>query len=297
MLHQFNALSNNSKGIFLAFIGVLILTPDTLFMRLSELERWQMVGWRGVLMGVTLFVIWLLVMKKNPRKELVSLVSIPGILVMFSMAFNSINFTLGVAETSIMVVLTALATMPLFAAFLSVFLLNERQPLLGWAILILAIIGVGIVVNDGSNATNIPDGSVILGGFYGLMTALGLAFTFTLARKYEWLAVIPATCIASLISGIIAFYVSPEGGIDFSAPISVIMMGVIICPFSFALLLIAPKYTQASMVSLIMLLEMILGPIWVWVGIGEAPTLVMIFGAFIVFSSILMYIKISKTIG
>jgi len=186
MLHQFNALSNNSKGILLAFIGVLILTPDTLFMRLSELERWQMVGWRGVLMGITLFVIWLLVMKKNPRKELVSLVSIPGILVMFSMAFNSINFTLGVAETSIMVVLTALATMPLFAAFLSVFLLNERQPLLGWAILILAIIGVGIVVNDGSNATNIPDGSVILGGFYGLMTALGLAFTFTLARKYEW---------------------------------------------------------------------------------------------------------------
>ena len=51
------------------------------------------------------------------------------------------------------------------------------------------------------------------------------------------------------------------------------------------------------MVSLIMLLEMILGPIWVWVGTGEAPTLVMVFGAFIVFSSILMYIRISKTIG
>ena len=296
MFHYFNSLSNNYKGILLAFVGVMILTPDTLFMRLSELERWQMVGWRGVLMGITLFIIWLCFMKTNPRKELVSIITIPGILVMISMAFNSINFTLGVAETSIMVVLTALATMPLFAAVLSVFLLKERQPLLGWLILIIAIIGVGIVVNDGNNASNIPDGSVILGGFYGLMTALGLAFTFTLARKYEWLAVIPATCVASLISGIIAFYISPEIGIDFSAPISVIVMGIIICPFSFALLLIAPKYTQASMVSLIMLLEMILGPIWVWIGIGEAPTATMIFGSFIVLSSILMYIRISKSL-
>ena len=296
MLNYFNSLSTNYKGILLAFVGVMILTPDTLFMRLSELERWQMVGWRGVLMGITLFIIWLCFVNKNPRKELVSIITIPGILVMISMAFNSINFTLGVAETSIMVVLTALATMPLFAAVLSVFLLKERQPLLGWLILIIAIIGVGIVVNDGNNASNIPDGSVILGGFYGLMTALGLAFTFTLARKYEWLAVIPATCAASLISGIIAFYISPEIGIDFSAPISVIVMGIIICPFSFALLLIAPKYTQASMVSLIMLLEMILGPIWVWIGIGEAPTATMIFGSFIVLSSILMYIRISKSL-
>tara|TARA_B100001029_G_scaffold178062_1_gene183952 strand:- start:1795 stop:2688 length:894 start_codon:yes stop_codon:yes gene_type:complete len=296
MFHYFNSLSNNYKGIFLAFIGVMILTPDTLFMRLSELERWQMVGWRGVLMGITLFIIWLCFMKKNPRNELASLLSIPGILVMFAMAFNSINFTLGVAETSIMVVLTALATMPLFAAVLSVFLLNEKQPLLGWVILFIAIIGVGIVVSDGNNASNIPEGSVILGGFYGLMTALGLAFTFTLARKYEWLAVIPATCVASVISGIIAFYVSPEFGIDFSAPISVIMMGVIISPISFALLLIAPKYTQASMVSLIMLLEMILGPIWVWVGLGEAPTPVMILGSFIVLASILMYIRVSRSL-
>ena len=186
--------------------------------------------------------------------------------------------------------------MPLFAAVLSVFLLNEKQPLLGWIILFIAIIGVGIVVSDGSNASNIPEGSVILGGFYGLMTALGLAFTFTLARKYEWLAVIPATCVASVISGIIAFYVSPEFGIDFSAPISVIMMGVIISPVSFALLLIAPKYTQASMVSLIMLLEMILGPIWVWVGLGEAPTPIMILGSFIVLASILMYIRVSRSL-
>ena len=58
----------------------------------------------------------------------------------------------------------------------------------------------------------------------------------------------------------------------------------------------AVKYTQASMVSLIMLLEMILGPIWVWVGLGEAPTTFMILGSFIVLASILMYIRVSRSL-
>ena len=55
MINKFNILDNRSKGIALAVFGVLLLTPDTLFMRLSELEKWQLGGWRGVLMGATLF--------------------------------------------------------------------------------------------------------------------------------------------------------------------------------------------------------------------------------------------------
>ena len=45
-------------GSFLAIIGVLILTPDTMVMRFSNLERWELMGFRGILMGVTLFFIW-----------------------------------------------------------------------------------------------------------------------------------------------------------------------------------------------------------------------------------------------
>jgi drug/metabolite transporter (DMT)-like permease len=56
-------------------------------------------------------------------------------------------------------------------------------------------------------------------------------------------------------------------------------MGIIILPISFACLSIAPRYTSSAVVSLIMLLEMVIGPFWVWVGIGEEPTALMIIGA------------------
>tara|TARA_B100000900_G_scaffold114173_1_gene95689 strand:+ start:460 stop:684 length:225 start_codon:yes stop_codon:yes gene_type:complete len=70
-------------------------------------------------------------------------------------------------------------------------------------------------------------------------------------------------------------------------------MGIIILPFSFALLLIAPTYTRASTVSLIMLLELVLGSFWVWLVIDERPSLQMVTGALIVTISIIAYIRIS----
>ena len=44
-------------GTLLALAGVLILTPDTLIIRLSGLERWTLMGWRGILMGAMSFAI------------------------------------------------------------------------------------------------------------------------------------------------------------------------------------------------------------------------------------------------
>ena len=295
MISYFNILDNKIKGLYLAFFGVLLLTPDTVFMRLSELEKWQLGGWRGVLMGATLFLIWFLSRKMGHKKEFLTTFSIPGLLIILAMAVNSVSFTLGISETSVIVVLTALATMPLLTALLSVLLLKEKQNLLSWFILIFAVCGISLAVSGSESSENAPNGSVILGATYGLISALGISFTFTMVRKYPNLSVMPATSIGCIISGIFCFYFSSEASINLSAPYSVIAMGVIILPFSFALLLIAPRYTRASTVSLIMLLELVLGSFWVWLVVDEQPSFQMIIGASVVMISIITYIRISDT--
>ena len=295
MICYFNILDNKIKGLYLAFFGVILLTPDTLFMRLSELEKWQLGGWRGVLMGATLFLIWFLSRKMGHKKEFLTTFSIPGLLIILAMAVNSVSFTLGISETSVIVVLTALATMPLLTALLSVLLLKEKQNLLSWFILIFAVCGISLAVSGSESSENAPNGSVILGATYGLISALGISFTFTMVRKYPNLSVMPATSIGCIISGIFCFYFSSEASINLSAPYSVIAMGTIILPFSFALLLIAPRYTRASTVSLIMLLELVLGSFWVWIVVDEQPSFQMVIGASIVMISIITYIRISDT--
>jgi|TARA_B110000967_G_scaffold17598_1_gene16571 drug/metabolite transporter (DMT)-like permease len=277
-------------GIFLSIIGVMILTPDTMVMRFSNLDQWPLMGWRGVLMGVTLMLIWLFILKPSVEKELRTLYSWKGVVVIFAFSINSIFFTLGILETSVMLVLTALATMPVFAAILSSFMLKEAQGWLGWLTIIAAMVGVTIAVSDGNNAIGQPEGSIILGALFGAITAFGLALTFTMARKYPDLAVLPAGAIGALVSGIIGFALSSVEGV-FNAPIwTVLCMGVIILPVSFTCLIIAPRYTTSAIVSLIMLLEMVFGPFWVWIGIGERPSIMMIFGSFLVLVVIAFHI-------
>ena len=277
-------------GSLLAIIGVLILTPDTMVMRFSNLEKWPLMGWRGLLMGITLLFIWRFFLKYELRKELNSLLSWQGIIFIIAFAINSIFFTLGIIETSVMVVLTAVATMPVFAALLSSFIMKESQGVIGWLTIITAMIGVVIVVSDGNNALGSPEGSVLLGAIWGTLTAFGLALTFTMSRKYPNLGVVPAGAIGALISGIVGFTLSTEDSI-FNAPIwTVFSMGGIILPLSFTFLFIAPRYTSSAIVSLVMLLEMVIGPFWVWYGIGERPSIIMISGALLVLIAITFHI-------
>ncbi len=293
-LDNFSQKHPRGFGSLLAIIGVLILTPDTMVMRFSNLERWSLMGWRGLLMGITLFVIWYFFFKSESLKKLSSLFSWQGIVFIFAFAINSICFTLGIIETSVMVVLTAVATMPIFAAILSIFIMKEFQGWICWLTILSAMLGVVIVVSDGNNAIGQPEGSVVLGAIFGLSTAICLALTFTLVRKFPEISVMPACSIGAIISGIIGFALSKDSEL-FNTPIwTIICMGIIILPLSFTFLLIAPRYTSSAIVSLIMLLEMVIGPFWVWYGVGEKPSLLMIFGSLLVVIVIIFHIAISQ---
>jgi drug/metabolite transporter (DMT)-like permease len=277
-------------GTLLALAGILVLTPDTLVIRLSGLERWTLMGWRGILMGTMSFIIWWLLFTRQPLRDLRSIVSWQGLFVVMTFSLNSVTFTLGIVETSASVVLTAVATMPVFAAILSSFLLQEKQGWLGWTAIFVAMGGVAIVVIDGGNAIGRPQGSVALGALYGVLTAIGLAVTFTMARKYTWLAILPAAALGAFISGLIGVVQSDPSG-WFDMPLwTALTMGLVLLPVSFTCLNLAPRYTSAAIVSLVMLLEMVIGPFWVWLGIGERPSPTMIIGTAIVLGALAFHI-------
>jgi len=68
------------------------------------------------------------------------------------------------------------------------------------------------------------------------------------------------------------------------------LTGAVVLPVSFFSLSLASRYAPAATVSLIMLLETVLGPFWVWLGVGERPTPAMILGGAIVVSSLAIYL-------
>ena len=75
-------------GLLFAAFGVLVLTPDTLFMRWSGMEGAGMMAWRGLLMGLAFIAIWV-VLAKNRKSDIAMILGGAGLMI-WSYRFNSV---------------------------------------------------------------------------------------------------------------------------------------------------------------------------------------------------------------
>ena len=95
----------------MAFAGAMLITPDTLLIRLSGLEGWGLTFWRGLLIGCSVFVLWLLLEGARPSGSFHNY-SAAAIIIVVANGGNTLAFNFAAVETSITVVVTALATAP-----------------------------------------------------------------------------------------------------------------------------------------------------------------------------------------
>ena len=289
---NFSLSGNLFKGIGIATIGALILSPDTLFMRWSEMDAWSMLTWRGFEMGLMLILFSSCF--KIYRKNFNKVFSRVGIWIILSQILSSIFFTYGVAETSVSLILFCLATSPIFASIFSIFILHEKTTTSTWITAFFALIGVGISVANGENVLNAPQGSVFIGTVCGIGAAATLGLSLVFLRSKPDIPAMTVTGLSSFGYGIIGLLIVSPDLLFKGDIIAISLSGLIILPISFACLTFATRYTQASNIGLLMLLETALGPFWVWLGTNETPNFYMIIGGVVVIFSLAWYILVDQ---
>ncbi len=285
-----------NPGIFLALLGALILTPDTLLMRLSELSGGQMVAWRATQAGSIFFIIGLCpfilsrsgVKPKIWRKSFVALV--------FVQMANVFCFAYGIYLAPVAIVLIAVATVPVFSIILGAVVLKEAVDMRTWTIVIIVFFGVTLSVIGDINSYDIFNLSSILGGLCGLVVAFSLACNFVIIRKDKEVAFPLALGTGGILCGLLAFYFWPSASeINLKGMFYISITGLLILPLSFILLSRASRMTPASNVSIIMLLETILGPLWVWTFTTESPQFLTIIGGIIVILALIYFFSNKRT--
>ena len=96
--------------------------------------------------------------------------------------------------------------------------------------------------------------------------------------------------------GLLAFYFWPSASeINLKGMFYISITGLFILPLSFILLSKASRMTPASNVSIIMLLETILGPLWVWAFTNESPKFLTIIGGTIVILALTYFFSIKSS--
>ena len=276
-------MNNLGNGLMLALAGALLLTPDTLLMRLSELDGGAMLAWRACLAGLVFLSIGLIARFKEEKGNRARVSSFGFWSLVICQIGNASFFAFGIALAPVAVVLLAVATVPVIAAFLGYFLLGELADRRVWATIVLVFSGILMsVAGDIERGMNI-EFETLLGACCGLAVAISLAFNFVIIRKNKTVPFELAIGLGALIAGCTAFYLWPVAWqVRGASLIYISLTGLIILPVSFFLLSKASRLTSAANVSMIMLLEAVLGPLWVWLGIKETPNSLTLLGGVLV---------------
>ena len=287
---MFRNLSNQQKGSILAFVGVMFITPDSLFIRLSKIGTWELLFYRGAIPFFFVLIGLLLFYKKNCLNALLK-IGYVGIFYIISFSACNITFIISIQNTNVANTLIMVALAPMLSAILAAIFLKEPTNRNTWAAIFVTFFSVTFIFYDSIQLGNIK------GDIYGFITALGLAINANLARYAKEIDLVPSAVIGKLVVAIFAFFFVDNfylSGMDlFIVPLMCIMCVAI----PFVLVTIAPRFISAPEVNLFFLLEVILGPIWVWLIIKEQPSLQTIIGGIIIIITIALhsFLALKKT--
>ena len=283
-------LSNQQKGSLLAFIAVFLITPDSLLIRLSNIETWGMLFYRGAIPFVVVLIGTLLFYKKNFVKALLG-VGYPGIFYIFSFAICNITFLISIQNTNVANTLVMIALAPMLSAILGAIFLKETPDKKTWIAIIVTFVSCIYIFYDSLKLGN------FYGDFFGFVTAFGLACNANLARYAKNRDLVPSAVVGKLCVALFAFFFVENFELIGNDIIYIPLMCVMCVAIPFVLVTIAPRFITAAEVNLFFLLETILGPVWVWLVIKEQPSLETILGGSVIILTIAIhsFLALKKT--
>lgn len=258
-------LPDHLKGLVITTLGVLVLTPDSLLVRLIQIDPWTMVFWRGLLMFLAIGGFTLAYYRGEAPARLRA-TGRAGLAAIALFGTGTVLFVLALYNTSVANVLVIVAAAPLIAAVYSRLFLAEPVALRTWAAIAAAIAGIAVLASDSAR------GGTILGDLAALGTAASVGIGFSVVRHARPRNMVPAMAVSGLVSALVALPLAAPASVPGDQIWLLLVLGVVVLPVSFGLLTLGPRYITAPEVGLIMLLETVLGPLWVWLVLTEEPS-------------------------
>ncbi len=274
--------TDQQKGSLMAFVAVMFITPDSLFIRLSNVDTWGLVFYRGIIPFFTVFFAMFLIYKLSFFRILFTS-GYHGIIYIGTFSLTNITFVVSIQNTNVANTLVMIATAPMISAILGAIFLKEPPDKKTWISIIITFLAIIYIFFD----------SLKLGNFYGdilgFITALGLAIGAVTIRSAKTKNLVPAAVVGKLFVAIFALFFI-ESFVLVNKDLIIIPLMCILCvAIPFVLVTIAPRFIPAAEVNLFFLLETIIGPLWVWLIIKEQPSIETLYGGAIIIITIAIH--------
>ena len=269
-------------GPILILLGGFSLSWGGLIIRsFEESSIWQILFYRSIFFLWALITFLILTYGKKTFKKIKE-AGIPGLVGGIFLSGSYVAYMYSMTETTVANVVFIISTQTVFLPVLAYFFLKEKISPRGLVAIVLAMIGVTLMIGDsfGTGSLN--------GNLAALVIPINFSILILIIRKYPKVDMIPAIFYAGIFSclyGLIfleTIVISPtDVWLSF-------LLGVPQLAFGFIFITIGSRTTPAVMVGLLMLMETIFAPIWVWLFYNEIPPTSVLIGGLIIISAVVM---------
>ncbi len=269
-------------GPILVLLGGFSLSWGGLIIRSFEnASIWQILFYRSLFFLWALIIFLFLTYGKETLKK-IKIAGTPGLIGGFFLSGSYVAYMYSMTETSVANVVFIISTQTIFLPIIAYFFLKEKISPRGMVAIVLAMIGVLLMIGD----------SLDTGSLYGNLAALAIPVNFSILiliiRKYPKVDMIPAIFYAGILSCIYGLLLLESVSISLKDIWLSFLLGVPQLAFGFIFITIGSRTTPAVMVGLLMLMETIFAPIWVWLFYNEIPPASVLIGGLIIISAVVM---------
>lgn len=269
-------------GILLVTIATVMWSSAGLFVRMLDTDVWSVLGWRSVFGGATLVLISLFSRRDQARKPApipFMLYAWLGLLSAISMAgyIGALKFT------SVANVLSIYGTLPFIAAGLSYLFLGERIERRALIASCVAFVGVLIVAGFAMRASD------LIGNGLAFFMTLTFGYLLVMSRKHTSLKLAPVNALGSGFCVLLCLPLMPHVMPSPAALAIFAVFGATTSGIAYLLYMTGGRYIPAGEAGLIGLLDIVLGPLWVWLAFNETPEVTTIIGGGLILASVFWY--------
>ena len=271
-------LTDQEKGLLITTAGVLAFCPDTLLIRLLEMDRWALIFYRGLMVAIGLTFFNYLFYRGETIHQFKNLGFAGAGVALFYCASTTL-FVSSLYYTSVANTLIILSTSSMFSALFSRIFLKEKVHKRTIITMVIVTLSIGYIVSDSL------DGGHLLGDVLAIGASMSIAGAFTLTRLSRASNMVPATALSGLLVALIAFWPASFESFTPQALVYLLLMGFLLMT-ALGLLTVGPRYITAPEVSLLLPIETVVGPLIVWAVLGEEPSAAALIGGAVVIAAL-----------
>lgn len=268
------------RGALLVACAAMCWSSGGLIARLVATGPWTTSLWRSVFASLFLALVLSMVRRRGIVAQWRD-GGRPLVVVALCMALSSTCFILSLAHTSVANTLILMSTGPYVAGLLGWLLLGERVPPRTWLTMGVALAGAVVMVSSSYGR------GAMLGDLLAIVMASSFAIATVLVRRHPEIQMAPAAALATTLTALVALPLADPRDATARDLALLAFFGVGQFGAGFLLFMAGARLIPAAESSLIGMLEVVLGPLWVWVVLNERPGPASLTGGALILSALL----------